>query len=160
MNIRTIANGWASAAKQLRDCDLEPKNPNRVSTNEAQAQVFAACASVLLGKFGEQATGATIPAVLYAEQKLLSGEVVGLALVRTRWNNEGQAVFERTDAHGAIDMVEHFPWYVRSKDDGPATLVLDDASKALLEESEVVNALMDELVDLGAAWGIEGKLPL
>jgi len=97
------------------------------------------------------------PAVLYAEHQLPSGEVVSLALVRTRWSTEGQAVVERTDAEGAIDMIEHLAWFVRHTDTGPATLGLDDASKALKHEltDATLDLLLAKLVEAGDSWGLE-----
>lgn len=97
------------------------------------------------------------PAVLYAAHTLPDGSVISLALVRTRWATEGQAILERTDSDGSIDLIERFAWFIRRTDDGPATLGLDDCSRAMRHEvtTETIDVLTAQLVGRGAAWGLE-----
>ena len=85
------------------------------------------------------------------------GGVISLCLVRTRWATEGQVVVERTNAEGRLDMIEQLAWFVRRTGDGPATLGLDDASKALKNELDdaTLDLLLGKLVEAGSSWGIQ-----
>lgn len=98
----------------------------------------------------------TPPSVLYAEMTMLSGTTYSLALTRTRWVDEGQMVYEATAPDGTIEEVAPGAWFIRSKDNGPATLIIElaDEDAADLEQVDLLTA---KLVENGASWGIEAR---
>jgi hypothetical protein len=95
----------------------------------------------------------TEPAILYAEHIDDLGQAWSLALVRTRWANEGQCVLECTNKAG-VSLVEQGAWSVAHDDDGPALLRVEIPMDDELNYA-ALNLLLGKLVAKGGSWGIE-----
>jgi hypothetical protein len=98
------------------------------------------------------------PAVLVADVEY-KGRSFSLALVRTHYASEGNAIVEETielEGKPVTSFIDMGSWSIKRHDEGPATLgceinVPDDIELP----GKLGDVLLEELARIGSDWGIE-----